>query len=348
MQQRFQSAIFLYIILFSSVLTLIISSCSNGSSASDCNDSADGISIDSVLKDTLEEEKKDESVSEKPLYIRSKEEIEQFIESSPNRAKYENGIIPTIAEYVPEYASKLLDNKSDKGFIIVDKNTMKLYRYDKYGQEIEKVGIACSKFYGTKHEKADNRTPEGYFTISGIYNSTEWLFTDDAGYTSPVKGSFGPRFMRLKTPVSSQIGIHGAGSSRSIGRRVSHGCIRMTNDNIMRIHKLCETGMPVIVSPGPRDMAVNAQEGYDIPSVPVVKGGVPCTPGSISAYEADKKSDSVSNETQVDSLATSSAPSEINALQEETPAPVVAPETNSPAASEAEAPRTAPAINENE
>ena len=323
-------------------------SCSSGTSDSDGSDSVSGISIDSVLNDSVAEEDKDRNAMEKPLHIRSKSEIRQYIENSPNRAKYENGIIPTIAEYVPEYASRLLDNKSDKGFIIVDKNTMKLYRYDKYGQEIERVGIACSKFYGTKHVKADNRTPEGFFTISGIYDSTDWLFTNDAGYTSPVKGSFGPRFMRLKTPVSHQIGIHGTGSSGSIGRRVSHGCIRMTNDNIMRIHKLCESGMPVIVSPGPRDMAVNEREGYHIPSVPVVKGGVPCKPGSISAYELNKKTEAQSNQMVGDSLTSPVVPLDADTSRVEGEASPATPEANSPVAPETEAVPAVPSNNENE
>lgn len=242
-----------------------------------------GLAFDSVMPETIDADTVKEE-KEKPLVIRSREEIERFIAESPDRARYEKGIIPTMAKYVPEYASRLLDNEYD-GFLIVDKNTMKIYRYDKYGVEQERVGMACSRNYGTKHARRDNRTPEGFFTISGIYDSTEWLYTDDDGKTSPVKGQFGPRFMRLKTPVTSQVGIHGTCAPWSIGGRRSHGCIRMTNENIMRIHELCSVGEPVIVSPGPRDMAVNEQEGYYVPSVPVVPGGEPCRPGKYS--EAD-------------------------------------------------------------
>ncbi|MDE6272731.1 MAG: L,D-transpeptidase family protein [Muribaculaceae bacterium] len=257
-----------------------------------------------------------------PLKIRSKAEIDQYIANSPNKARYEEGIIPTIAEYVPEYASKLLDN-THNGFLIVDKNTMKLYRYDKYGVLQESVGIACSKFYGTKHKKADNRTPEGYFTIKGIFNSTDWLYTNDAGYTSPAKGQFGPRFMRLDTPVSQQIGIHGTAAPGSIGGRRSHGCIRMTNENIMRIHKLCESGMPVIVSPGPRDMAVNEREGYHVPSVPVTKGGVPCKAGSVSAYELSNpasKTPAKTQEVDVEATEDNVPDASEQPLQQESPA----------------------------
>lgn len=306
MIRRFLLSKGLYSMTFSLLISGFIASCGgNGRSVSE-EDTAQGIPFDSIMKETVDAENVMDSVEKKPTRIRSKEEIISYIQNSPDRDKYEEGIIPTIAQYVPEYASKLLDN-THNGFLIVDKNTMKLYRYDKYGRELENVGIALSKFYGTKHKKADNRTPEGFFEIEGIYNSTNWLFTNDAGYTSPARGSFGPRFMRLKTPVTSQVGIHGTSAPGSIGGRRSHGCIRMTNDNIMRIHKLCEAGMPVIVSPGPRDMEVNESEGYHIPSVPVTRGGVPCSPGRISEYEsthvseASKKTEKVNPVTPANS-----------------------------------------------
>lgn len=288
------------------LLSACMASCGGGiGSDADVAETASENAFDSILSDSaLSEKEKTDSADNKPVvpHLRSKEEIIAYIENSPDRARYEAGIIPTMAEYVPEYASKLLANTYEGGFLIVDKNTMKLYRYDKYGVEQERVGIACAKNYGTKHKKGDSRTPEGFFSISGIFDSTDWLFTDDDGKTSPAKGQFGPRYMRVANPASSQIGIHGTAAPWSIGGRRSHGCIRMTNENIMRIHKLCGSGMPVIVSPGPRDMAVNESEGYDIPSVPVVKGGKPCKAGKYSDLEKEKTVNNESHDVDSDSV----------------------------------------------
>lgn len=199
------------------------------------------------------------------------EEILDYMEQSADSAAYSASILPDLARDVPEYAAKILESDAS-GFLIVDKNTMKIYRYDRQGVLQESVGMACSKQYGTKHKRRDNRTPEGFFTIEGKYDSTDWLYTDDDGNTSEQKGQFGPRFLRLKTPVSSQIGIHGTCAPWSIGGRRSHGCIRMTNENILRFYDIVEKGWPVIVSPGRKDLAVNAEEGYDIPTVPVIPG----------------------------------------------------------------------------
>ncbi|MDE6295186.1 MAG: L,D-transpeptidase [Muribaculaceae bacterium] len=197
--------------------------------------------------------------------------MREFISHSEHKEQYCRGIIPAMIEDVPEYAVKLLKNQHE-GFLIVDKATMKIYRYNKYGELQESYGMACSKNFGTKHARRDNRTPEGFFSIEGKYDSTDWLYTDDDGVTSDVKGQFGPRFMRLKVPNTSQIGIHGTCAPWSIGGRRSHGCIRVTNENILKLFDIVQVGWPVIVSPGRKDYAVNMEEGYDIPTVPVIYG----------------------------------------------------------------------------
>lgn len=198
--------------------------------------------------------------------ISSVEEAMAKMAEPEDSARYNSGILPRMLDEVPDYTIKLLNNTYE-GFIVADKFTMKVILYDKYGCVRKEYKMACSKNYGSKHKRRDNRTPEGFFSIEGVYDSTEWLFTDDDGNTSQVKGQFGPRFLRLKVPVTSQIGIHGTCAPWSLGGRRSHGCIRISNENILELAELVEPGMPVIVSPGRRDMAVNEEEGYDIPAV---------------------------------------------------------------------------------
>lgn len=207
-----------------------------------------------------------------PIKFLSSSEAVEYMRESGHWNDYKRGILPIMAEEELEYCERLINNKYNR-FIIVDKARMKVILYDRYGVTEKEYGMACARNYGTKHKKADSRTPEGFFSAEGIYDSTDWLFTDDNGVTSQKKGQFGPRFIRLKCPNTSQIGIHGTVAPWSIGHRVSHGCIRLTNENILELVKLVEIGMPVIVSPGSRDMAVNESEGYYIPSVTTVPGG---------------------------------------------------------------------------
>lgn len=194
------------------------------------------------------------------------EDAIEYMKNSGEWGRYSTGILPRMAkDYLP-YAVKLLNSPYD-AFIIVDKGGMKVRYFDKYGVEQHCYGMACARNYGTKHKRGDLRTPEGFFSVEGVYNSENWLFTDDNGQTSQVKGQFGPRFIRLKTPVSTQIGIHGTSAPWSIGSRRTHGCIRLRNNDILELYKLVSKGMPVIVVPGKRDMAVDRKEGYDVPWV---------------------------------------------------------------------------------
>lgn len=190
----------------------------------------------------------------------------KFMMESENSDEYAHGILPQMANEELSYVEKLINNEHD-GFIVVDKSRMKVIKFNRFGAEEESFGMACAKNYGTKHTKGDSRTPEGFFSVKQIQNSTDWHYVDDNGNVSEKTGEFGPRFVRLSIPGITSIGIHGTAAPWSIGGRRSHGCIRLTNENIMRFVEIVEPGMPVIITPGKKDMAVNKSEGYDIPSI---------------------------------------------------------------------------------
>lgn len=198
-------------------------------------------------------------------YFASAHEALKFMTQDSTWAHcYKGSILPQMARDNFPYAQRLLNSRYDR-FIVVDKYTMRVKLFDKCGRLLRSHKMACGRNYGTKHEKADERTPEGFFSVEGIYDSTDWLFVDDNGVKSDIKGQFGPRFIRLRIPGTTQIGIHGTCSPRSLGWRCSHGCIRITNEQILQLVELVEPGMPVIVNPGIRDTRTNLEEGYDIP-----------------------------------------------------------------------------------
>lgn len=248
---------------------LVLSSCSNNSERS-----LDTITELDTTFDTssVEESNAEEEPAETKLSFSTPSEALEYMRRSPDSAKYMAGILPGMATDELSYCIKLL-NSEHPHFFIVDKAELEIVVFDRYGREEKRVGMACSKNFGTKHKFRDNRTPEGFFSAKKVYNSTDWLYTDDDGKTSDVKGQFGPRFIRLNIPGTSQIGIHGTCAPWSIGHRRSHGCIRVTNDHIMELVQYVDSGMPVIISPGSRDMAVNEEEGYYVPSIATRPGG---------------------------------------------------------------------------
>ncbi|MDE6444012.1 MAG: L,D-transpeptidase [Muribaculaceae bacterium] len=205
------------------------------------------------------------------LHFNSSEEAISYMRESADWSHYEKGILPQMADDELNYATRLLNNTHD-GFIVVDKARMKVIRFNKFGEEVASFGMACARNFGTKHEKPDNRTPEGFFSVRKVHDSTEWQFVDDNGVKSEKKGEFGPRFIRLNIPGWYSIGIHGTCAPWSIGGRRSHGCIRLTNENIMKLVEMVDSGMPVIVTPGRRDMAVNLEEDCEIPAISTIPG----------------------------------------------------------------------------
>lgn len=223
--------------------------------------------VDTVLDEPAVPDRPDSVLKEE---LTESDQLIAWMEASDSAAAYRKGILPSIARQNEDYARRLLQSRYPY-FIIVDKQSMKVILYDRFGREVRCYPMACSKKYGAKHKRRDNRTPEGFFTAEGIYNSTEWLYTDDDGNTSQKKGQFGPRYIRLKTDVTSQVGIHGTCAPGSLGRRASHGCIRIHNDNILELVTYARAGMPIIVSPSDRDQQVNREEDFEIPQIKVGK-----------------------------------------------------------------------------
>lgn len=59
-------------------------------------------------------------------------------------------------------------------------------------------------------------------------------------------GPFGVYWLGLSKP---HYGIHGTNDPSSIGKRVSHGCIRMYNQDVTELARLVSVGTPVTIMP---------------------------------------------------------------------------------------------------
>lgn len=342
------------ILTFIAVLSLssIIMSCGNSNSPQNNEDtkSTTQVSVNdtSANSDTVATQPKVVVRDTLPKNCTAQQAI-NHMKNSGHWDKYSAGILPSIVEQHLPYAQRLINNTHDY-FIIVDKGAMMVILYDKYGRQKLSYKMACGKNYGHKQKKADSRTPEGYFLCGGVFNSTDWLYTNDWGVTSPARGQFGPRFIR----VCPQIGIHGTAARYSIGRRCSHGCIRIQNENIMELHTYAEKGMPIIVNPGPNDDKVNKKNGINkpmlrIPNLPAVEAQAMEAEKAVAqkrSEEAKAKKDSVSTKpTSTKTDTTKSAGTDNNAQPktEDTPQVEEAPAAEKPSTSVAE-PKTEPKV----
>lgn len=137
--------------------------------------------------------------------------------------------------------SLLADN-----YIIVSKKNMTLTVYNENDSILLHTKISCGRNFGNKTRKGDNKTPEGTFKVNMIQESSSWTwdFKDGRG---KIKGAYGPYFIRLKTPITTMIGIHGTCYPELIGTRTSSGCIRVHNDIMLELVKLVKVGTEVTI-----------------------------------------------------------------------------------------------------
>lgn len=145
-------------------------------------------------------------------------------------------------------------SRAKQYFIVVDKGAMEVQLHHEDSGKVKVYRCALGRGLGQKREKGDCRTPEGIFFVGNVYDSAGWFYTSPEGVRSPNPGQYGPKFIRISGAGYSSIGIHGTDSPRSLGRRVSHGCIRISNKDILELVTYVEPGMKIIIKPGPKDI----------------------------------------------------------------------------------------------
>ena len=129
--------------------------------------------------------------------------------------------------------------------IVIDKPNTRLYIVNLFGDTLSDYRVCASLKRGQKQKADDWRTPEGNFGIVGVYNSTDWTYKDTNDKC------YGPFFISLITPRFWGIGIHGTNSPSSVPGRRSHGCIRMHNEDIVRVRRMVDKDSRVIIMPDP-------------------------------------------------------------------------------------------------
>lgn len=127
--------------------------------------------------------------------------------------------------------------------IVVDKPHTRLYVMNVFGDTLSRYRVCASLKKGQKEKMDDWRTPEGNFALMGVYNSTDWTYKDTKDKC------YGPFFVSLITPGFWGIGIHGTNAPYSVPGRRSHGCMRMHNEDIVRVRQMVDKDSRVIILP---------------------------------------------------------------------------------------------------
>ena len=174
-----------------------------------------------------------------------------------------------------------------KGFIFVSKVDMTLTLVNSQGKVVVTYPMACGMNIGQKSVAGDHKTPEGYFMLEKIHDSSNWGhdFHDGKGF---IKHAYGHYFLRLQTGFQG-IGIHGTHDPASIGTRATEGCIRLENSNLEALEQKVTIGMPVIIGPeeGVAQLIASNAQRPDLPYW--TTGGVrPSKPASTTVAKKRK------------------------------------------------------------
>ena len=98
--------------------------------------------------------------------------------------------------------------------------------------------------------RAGWETPTGTFKVMQTVKDPVWQhpFTEvivPAGGDNPL----GARWIGFWSDGTNSIGFHGTPHPELIGQAVSHGCVRMKNEDVVALFEQVEVGMTVVVKP---------------------------------------------------------------------------------------------------
>ncbi len=137
---------------------------------------------------------------------------------------------------------------TDGRYIIISKADYTLTLYEADGTPIFTTVCSVGRNMGDKQRVGDKRTPEGTFEIGSIEDASVWHHNIRDGRGS-VGGVYGPYFMRLRVPGNNSIGIHGTLFNETMGTRASLGCVRLQDEECLRLRGMIHIGTKVTVLP---------------------------------------------------------------------------------------------------
>ena len=137
---------------------------------------------------------------------------------------------------------------AEEYWIKIDKEQLKLHLYKGKENIVKSYRVAIGKGVGVKKSRTDLITPEGTFKIWRVIQDATQLVYDPKWFNEPgepQKGAYGAKLISFYNPW--QIAIHGTNSPGSIGRKVTHGCVRLNNRDITQLVTYIKPGMRLVI-----------------------------------------------------------------------------------------------------
>jgi lipoprotein-anchoring transpeptidase ErfK/SrfK len=132
------------------------------------------------------------------------------------------------------------DNLKPTVQILIHRRSHTLQVLDEEGKVYREYPIAIGR--------ATWPTPQGTFQVlKKIENPVFQSFRTGALTASGKANPLGQYYVQYHEGKVGEFGIHGTDEEDSIGKSVSHGCIRMHNKDIAELYQLVDRGTPVTI-----------------------------------------------------------------------------------------------------
>lgn len=145
--------------------------------------------------------------------------------------------------------------KENELWIGVNKEQLRLTLYGGY-EPVKTFQVSIGRGRGTvKKSREDLITPSGTFTIYRVIEDATKLVYDPAWFNEegePQEGVYGAKLISFYNKW--QIAIHGTNNPGSVGKRATHGCIRLRNPDIINLAQHVKKGMKLVIVEKNEDM----------------------------------------------------------------------------------------------
>ncbi|MBD2356054.1 L,D-transpeptidase [Tolypothrix sp. FACHB-123] len=144
----------------------------------------------------------------------------------------ENPATPVIKSTIPATAQKNIR-------LVLKLSMRKLYVY---------TGDNLQASYPVGIGKPGLETPVGKFKVIEMLKNPEWTHPQTGKLVLPGPNNpLGERWIAFWNIGREYIGFHGTPERASVGKAVSHGCVRMYNEHVRELYEIVKLGTPVVV-----------------------------------------------------------------------------------------------------
>lgn len=146
--------------------------------------------------------------------------------------------LPSTIKSVPEAAQEQTSFSKANTQLVVKLSDRRVYLY-RAGQMKASYPIAVGQ--------SGWETPTGNFKVLQMHRRPVWRQPITGEIVAAGDNPLGDRWIGFWSDGRHQIGFHGTNMERLVGKAVSHGCLRMRNQDIRAMYEQVSKETPVIV-----------------------------------------------------------------------------------------------------